>query len=241
MYLNVSKCSDISFSRKRNTLLFGYQLQETLLQRTTLIKDLGVMLDSKLTFNEHVEYVCSKASKTLGFLFRITKEFKDVQCLKALYCSLVRSTLEYSSVIWSPYYANNSNRIEKIQLKFFRYALRYLPWNNPLILPPYEDRCNLIGLEKLSVRRDVAKALFVSDLITSKIDSPALLQKLSFNIHRRTLRTHHFFNIPNARTNYAFHEPVSSMLRIFNTDAFDFNLSRSALKSNFSSALSRNS
>ena len=240
MTLNVSKCSVISFSRKRNTLHFNYQLQGTLLQRSTLVKDLGVMLDSKLTFNEHNEFVCRKASKTLGFLFRITKEFKDIRCLKVLYCSLVRSSLEYSAVIWSPYYANHINRLEKLQRKFVRYALRHLPWNNPFTLPPYEDRCKLIGLEKSSVRRDVAKALFVSDLINSNIDSPELLQQLNFNIQRRNLRSYNFFKVTHARINYAFHEPVSSILRTFNncSNVFDFNLSRASLKLKFSRALS---
>ncbi|XP_055614779.1 uncharacterized protein LOC129761101 [Toxorhynchites rutilus septentrionalis] len=122
--LNPSKCSVISFSRKRSSIIFEYKLHGVKLDRVSTIKDLGVMLDSKLTFRDHVSYIIAKASRTLGFIFRVTKRFKDV------HCSLVRSILEYACVVWSPYYQNSVHRIESIQRKFIRFALRNLPFTN---------------------------------------------------------------------------------------------------------------
>jgi len=37
----------------------------------------------------------------LGFINRNTQQFKNVLCLKNVYCSLVRSSLEFGSFIWS--------------------------------------------------------------------------------------------------------------------------------------------
>ena len=99
------------------------------------------MFDTKLNFNNHISYVVSKASKCLGFLFRVTKNFRNIHCLKALYCAIVRSILEYASLVWSPYYQNGISRLESVQKKFFRFALRNLPWNNPVYLTPYESLC----------------------------------------------------------------------------------------------------
>lgn len=114
MSLNASKCSVISFSRKRSTLESIYYVQQIPITRVHYVKDLGVMLDSKLTYKDHVSYITSKALKSLGFIFRITKHFKDVQCLKTLYCALVRSHLEYAVVVWAPYYQNAIDRIERV-------------------------------------------------------------------------------------------------------------------------------
>lgn len=97
MALNASKCSVISFSRKHTPFIYNYSLNGTCFKRDSVVKDLGVMLDSKLTYKDHISYVASKASAQLGFIFRMSKHFKDIHCLKALYCSVVRSILEYGS------------------------------------------------------------------------------------------------------------------------------------------------
>lgn len=239
MVLNPLKCSVVTFSRKKLPTSFEYKLHGEILNRFESIKDLGIMLDSKLTFRDHIAYIVNKSSKTLGFVFRATKKFKDPLCIKALYCALVRSILEYGCVVWSPHYQNGVQRIEAIQRKFVRFALRNLPWSDPWNLPNYEDRCKLLGIDILSVRRDVAKASFLSDLILGNIDCAELLQLIDFNVRHRNLRSHYFLRLPNSRTNYGYNEPVSSMCRILNRcySSFDLHLPRSSLKTKFTLAL----
>ncbi|XP_062541865.1 uncharacterized protein LOC134209859 [Armigeres subalbatus] len=99
MVVNPTKCSVISFTRVHQPIIYNYELNGIVIQRVNCIKDLGVILDTQLTFKHHVSYVIEKASRTLGFIFRVAKGFTDVYCLKSLYCSLVRSTLEYCSAV----------------------------------------------------------------------------------------------------------------------------------------------
>ncbi|XP_055590035.1 uncharacterized protein LOC129742197 [Uranotaenia lowii] len=113
--LNRSKCSIITFSRKRHPILADYFLSDHLIARVDHINDLGVVLDQKLYFKTHTNYIVDKASRCLGLIFRVTKDFRDVYCLKSLYCSLVRSILEYASAVWSPFYQNGADRIEALQ------------------------------------------------------------------------------------------------------------------------------
>ena len=165
-----------------------------------------------------------------------------VYCLKALYCGLVRSTLEYGSVVWNPLYQNSSKRIEDIQRRFVRYALRLLPWRDPFRLPSYESRCQLINLETLDARRDTARALTVADMLTSRIDCPGLLQQLYFQARSRVLRVGAFFRIPVRHTNYSAYGSIIGLQRLFNRVAsiFDFNVSRELLKKRFSMFFRRN-
>lgn len=79
MHLNASKCSVMSFSRKRILIDYDYKIRSTSLKRESVIKDLGVLLDPKLTFKEHIDFIASKASKTLGFIFRVAKNFRNIQ------------------------------------------------------------------------------------------------------------------------------------------------------------------
>ena len=44
--------------------------------------------------SDHVSYMVNKASRSLGFIFRVAKGFEDIYCLKALFAPL-------SSLIWN--------------------------------------------------------------------------------------------------------------------------------------------
>lgn len=92
-----------------------------MLTKTNGMRDLGVYHDSKLLFDVHVDSIISKASRSLGFVMRISKSFMNIKTLKLLYCTFVRSHLEYASQIWNPRYQTYIDRIESIQRRFLRY------------------------------------------------------------------------------------------------------------------------
>ena len=242
MTLNPNKCSVITFSRKKMPIRFDYQLEGNAIERVSCIKDLGVHLDEQLTFKQHVTYIVAKASRCLGFVMRIAKSFSDIFCLKSLYCSLVRSTLEYCSVVWSPYYLNGVHRIETVQRRFVRFALRLLPWNNPHQLPSYDSRRLLLGLDSLNARRDLSRAMLVSDILNDNIDCPALLSELNIYARSRLFRNSEFFRIPARRTNYGANGAMIGLQRTFNrlSSGFDFNLPRARIKTNFLNILRNN-
>ena len=153
----------------------------------------------------------NKASRNLGFIFRTIKHFKNLQCLKSLYCSLVRSVLEYASVVWSSFYRNGIDRIEAVQRRFICFALRRLPWQ----LPSYESCCSLLGIDTLSVRRDVGKAVFV-DILATRTDCSNLLGLIRLHAHSRSSRNSTLLFLPPRRTNYASDSSINGLLRHFN-------------------------
>jgi hypothetical protein len=90
----------------------------------------------------------------LGFIKRLSRKFRDLFTLKDMYVSLVCSKLEYASCVWQPFYAVHIARIDRIQEKFIKYALRRLGWDQNLELPSYKDRCALIHLDTLRNQRE---------------------------------------------------------------------------------------
>jgi hypothetical protein len=71
-------------------------LAGTVLDRVSSINDLGVIMDEKMNFSEHVDVMVGKAFAMLGFITRLAFEFRDPYTLKSLYASLVRPKLEYA-------------------------------------------------------------------------------------------------------------------------------------------------
>ncbi|KAF0714886.1 Uncharacterized protein FWK35_00033244, partial [Aphis craccivora] len=94
----------MSFIRSRSPIIndYTYTIDNIVLQRIFETCDLGVTFDSTFSFNKHYLNITKKASSTLGFINRICNDFTNPDALKILYSSLVRSTLEYNSVVWSP-------------------------------------------------------------------------------------------------------------------------------------------
>jgi hypothetical protein len=117
-----------------------------------------------------IDSLVVKASRMMGYVRRIGKEFKDPYTLKTLYNLFVRSNLDNASVVWNPYYGVHLKRFEPIQKKFLRFALRTL--SREIELPSYCQKCCLIDLDVLSSRPRVSCALFIIDVLSCKRDCP---------------------------------------------------------------------
>lgn len=170
----------MSFSRSSTLILFQYSLNQCALNRVSSFRDLGVNMVSTLSFNDHIEASCRSAMSTLVLIRRICKDFNDVNWLKCLYFSLVRSPLEYACVVWNPVSSSWTARIEKIQCCFSRVALRLMIPYSRSPLPSYADRCLLVGLESLEIRRKWAQAICIASLILGNTDAPVLLSMVPF-------------------------------------------------------------
>jgi hypothetical protein len=107
----------------------------TVLDRVSSINDIGVM-DEKMTFSEHVELMVAKAFTMLGFLRRLAFDFRDSYTLQSLYMYLGRPKLEYASCVWNLFYDVCVDKVERVQRRFIRYALRGLGWTDMHDLPP---------------------------------------------------------------------------------------------------------
>lgn len=168
LQLNIKKCNSIAFSRKYVTPPIEVFLGNQVVQKCKIVRDLGVILDSKLTFVEHYNSIINKANSMLGFIKRFSNNFQDPYTIKLLYTTYVRPILEYCHLVWNPYHVVHEERIESVQKQFLLYALRKFNWTvQPL--PSYEARCMLINLETLKQRREFAMILFINNIISNRL------------------------------------------------------------------------
>lgn len=213
---NIDKCCTMTFFKKRKPIRHRYMMNGVALNRVNTMRDLGVLFDENCTFNKHIDCVVAKAYSMLGFMKRICSDFVDPYTLKSIYCAHVRSHLEYASVVWCPSYGIHIVKLESIQKKFVLYALRRLHWRDGFILPSYENRCALINLETLYLRREHFCAMFIFDLLSGRTDSATLLLKINLYAPSRSLRLQSFLCPDFHRTNYGLSEPITNMSIIFN-------------------------
>jgi len=111
MYLNVR----FLLTRSRLPIIYSYNILGSEIVRVNESDiDLGFKITRSLDPRPHIDMVCCKALKTLGFISRLARDFKLDSTFKLLYCTLVRPILEYGVVVWSPYTANDSLQLERV-------------------------------------------------------------------------------------------------------------------------------
>jgi hypothetical protein len=118
MKLNISKTRVMSFSSKTNALIYDYKRCQSSIARTDSIKDLGVCIDNKLHFHDQINYTFSQCIKLLGLVRSITINFSSIECMLSLYIILIRSKLEYASVVWNSITSTDAKKLERIQQRF---------------------------------------------------------------------------------------------------------------------------
>ena len=146
------KCKTMTISTTSKPR-FQYTLtqQQVALPKTTALahsneeKDIGITIDSYLTFEKHMTQKVNKANQIIG-LIRRTFDYLDWKSFKQLYKALVRPHVEYGNAVWQPHKKKDIKMIENVQ----RRATRMLPGMKDVA---YGDRLRKLNLPTLLYRR----------------------------------------------------------------------------------------
>lgn len=217
MSLNTSKCYVIKFSRKRTSFERNYSIDGNKLTEVEQIRDLGVILDTGLRFNLHIDDIVSRSFKILGFVLRNCKSFKNAETKISLFTALVRSVLEYGSIVWNPYFDIYKNRLENVQKRFLGHLTYSL--NLAKKLQSYEERLSFFKLLSLQNRRRVLDNSFMFKLVNGSIESPYLLSKIMFRAPSRSFRasTYTPFVESFAHSRYGRLSPINRLIINYNS------------------------
>jgi len=108
-------------------------------------RDLGVLMDSRLTFRNHIKSLVSRSHVRAMQIWRCFL-CKDPDILIKAFSTYVRPLLEYCSPVWSPTSVTLVNDLESVQRRF----TKRLPGLKSL---SYDDRCARLGIDRLELRR----------------------------------------------------------------------------------------
>ena len=83
------------------------------IKTTTKETLLGILIDSELSFDQHISSICSKASKKLHVLGRIAT-FMTFNKRRALMKAFIESQFNYCALIWMFHSRKMNNKINRI-------------------------------------------------------------------------------------------------------------------------------
>jgi hypothetical protein len=112
--INPTKTTQIHFSTKKDQVPSVSGITEA-----NQTKFLGIVLDSKLTWTEHIDHLCKKISTGIYVVRRI-KWIAGLAAAKTAYFALVESHIRYGLLVWGGTSIHNLNRILLLQKKAVR-------------------------------------------------------------------------------------------------------------------------
>ena len=122
MVTNPSKFQ-VMFMGLGNDCKLCIEIDKMVVKTVDKVKLLGVIIDSKLKFDEHVRSLCLKANRNISALFRVAKIIDKPKC-KLLYNSFVIANFRYSPLIWMFCGKTANNEINRVHKRALRIVLR---------------------------------------------------------------------------------------------------------------------
>ena len=118
--LNVKKTKFMIFSQKKNIANdVDIKLNGEYVNRVESTKFLGVYIDSKLSWCDHLKYIKNKISKGIGILYKGRKLFKQ-STLLTLYYSFLYPYFSYCIEVWGSAANCHISSVFKLQKKALR-------------------------------------------------------------------------------------------------------------------------
>ena len=112
--LNPQKCESICILYKRSPPMCKYHLNDQPIPSKSVVRYLGMYINSHLKWSDHVKHIIAKASRSLNYL-RHTLFASPSTVKSAAYNCLVRPLLEYASPVWYLHTVRDFDRLEAIQ------------------------------------------------------------------------------------------------------------------------------
>ena len=110
-------------------------------------KFLGVSIDFKMSWLDHIDLVCDKISKAIGVLYRI-KDYISRDALIKTYNTIILPYISYGAMVWAatfPSYVNKINLLQKRALRIICNS-HYIAPSRPLFI-----RCKVLNIFDISV------------------------------------------------------------------------------------------
>ena len=118
--LNIDKTVYLLFAGKKSVSNSNeIYMFNNAISRKNETKFLGLLIDDKLSWKSHTNYIHSKVSKLIGLLFRVSDCFTKT-ALKTLYYSFIYPHLLYGVIFWGSVAKRNFESIFRLQKRAVR-------------------------------------------------------------------------------------------------------------------------
>ena len=178
MALNVFKTKILHMGK--NNQCHPYTADGTTVDSVTSIRDLGVIIDSNLTFKPHLDSIINSAIQRSAIISRSFKNY-DTKFRLTLFKTFILPIITSCSSVYHLKYQGYRDKLESVQRKYTTYNFK----NLEIGALTYQERCNSL---KLPFIIDLLKARDLQLLV--KLVRGKLYLSVDFVVYNRSNRGH---------------------------------------------------
>ena len=174
MKANADKCHLLLSSDEKYNALIGNHLTENSKQQ----KLLGVLLDTNLNFEKHVNNLCTKASQKHSALCRVSS-FMSTGQKKIIMKAFINSQFGYCPLVWMNHNKKINNRINRIHER----ALRVVYNNNNATFEELLKKDNSVKIHDRNLQ------VLVTEMFKVKLGIAPVIMNDVFHIRKKNYNT----------------------------------------------------
>jgi hypothetical protein len=149
MKANPSKFQSMIISRQSNCSL-EINVDGSTVASSECVKLLGVFIDNRLSFSNHVSQLCKKVGKQINAMCRLSRHLSEKSLMK-VYNALILANLNYATTVWHLCGVNNTKKLDKLQER----ALRIIFKDYEMSYPELLTECDMSTLYVQRLRKIV--------------------------------------------------------------------------------------
>ena len=195
--LNADKCHLLISNHNKDICI---NVEDEVIECENSVKLLGITLDNKLRFNEHVSNICKKVSQKLHVLARVSN-YMGQDKLRVLMKAFIESQFAYCPLVWMFHSRTLNNRINRLHER----ALRLVYKNSHLTFEELLRKDNSFTIHRRNLQKLAIEIYKVKNNL-----APTLIQDI-FQIRDipYNLRSMNPFVSANVNTVYNGTETIS--------------------------------
>ena len=165
LLLNVKKTHHMVFS---NTKIISanneLKIEGETISEVTKTKFLGVIIDNRLNWQHHINFISSKVAKGIGIIIKVRKVL-DNKSLLSLYYAFIYPYLMYCYHVWENACSVYLNKLNVLQKKVVRFIAGVKPRTSPVDL---FHKLNIMKVNDLNIflTAQVMYQVYTSEVIT---------------------------------------------------------------------------
>ena len=117
--LNYSKTKFMLFQRQKKSPTLNLYINDNKIEQVSCFDYLGVKIDNRLSWKDHIKHLESKLAQSCGAIARI-RHITSQKCLRVLYYGHVYSYLQYAVLAWSTANKNDMKKLTSLHNRIIR-------------------------------------------------------------------------------------------------------------------------
>ena len=172
MQANAPKFQVAFFTRSEDLKQIQVKINQVILESQPSVKLLGVTVDAKFSFSEHISNICKKAAVQVNGLRRLSI-YLSQKTMFNIYVAFIVSNFLYCPLTWHFCSKINTKKMEKVQERALRIILRDVQNDYKMLLENSKRnsfhlmRLKLIAIEMFKVTNGMTP-IFLQELFTKK-------------------------------------------------------------------------